>query len=119
MIFVKGDASFFIVCFQLFSYTNISPVNAMSGMISPTNLSMFTSPATTPRSTPRTTPVPRWNGPFITLDENLDYNMMAGLMPNTNTDPDGPHIIEAEGEIEGKCSSLHYFTRASFDILMY
>lgn len=90
------------LCFQLFSYTNISPVNAMSGMISPTNLSMFTSPATTPRSTPRTTPVPRWNGPFITLDENLDYNMMAGLMPNTNTDPDGPHIIEAEGEIEGK-----------------
>lgn len=90
---------------QLFSYTNISPVNAMSGMISPTNLSMFTSPATTPRSTPRTTPVPRWNGPFITLDENLDYNMMAGLMPNTNTDPDGPHIIEAEGEIEER-----YFT---------
>lgn len=90
---------------QLFSYTNISPVNAMSGMISPTNLSMFTSPATTPRSTPRTTPVPRWNGPFITLDENLDYNMMAGLMPSTNADPDGPHIIEAEGEIEER-----YFT---------
>ncbi|XP_042899004.1 nuclear factor 1 X-type isoform X5 [Parasteatoda tepidariorum] len=90
---------------QLFSYTNISPVNAMSGMISPTNISMFTSPATTPRSTPRTTPVPRWNAPFITLDENLDYNMMAGLMPGTNSDSDAPHIIEAEGEIEER-----YFT---------
>ncbi|KFM72499.1 hypothetical protein X975_21274, partial [Stegodyphus mimosarum] len=61
---------------------------------------MFTSPQTTPRSTPRTTPVPRWNAPFITLDENLDYNMMAGLMPGTNSDTDPPHIMEAEGEIE-------------------
>ncbi|GFT11769.1 hypothetical protein NPIL_316141 [Nephila pilipes] len=91
---------------QLFSYTNISPVNAMSGMISPTNLSMFTSPSNTPRTTPRTTPVPRWNAaPFITLDENLDYNMMAGLMPTNHTDSDPPHIIEAEGEIEER-----YFT---------
>ncbi|XP_055953838.1 nuclear factor 1 X-type-like isoform X2 [Argiope bruennichi] len=91
---------------QLFSYTNISPVNAMSGMISPTNLSMFTSPSTTPRTTPRTTPVPRWNAaPFITLDENLDYNMMAGLMPTNHTDSDPPHIIETEGEIEER-----YFT---------
>ncbi|GFY45751.1 hypothetical protein TNIN_434852 [Trichonephila inaurata madagascariensis] len=31
---------------QLFSYTNISPVNAMSGMISPTNLSMLPPPQT-------------------------------------------------------------------------
>ncbi|GFX24426.1 hypothetical protein TNCV_992411 [Trichonephila clavipes] len=91
---------------QLFSYTNISPVNAMSGMISPTNLSMFTSPSNTPRTTPRTTPVPRWNAaPFITLDENLDYNMMAGLMPTNHNDSDPPHIIEAEGEIEER-----YFT---------
>ncbi|GIY70789.1 hypothetical protein CDAR_73541 [Caerostris darwini] len=91
---------------QLFSYTNISPVNAMSGMISPTNLSMFTSPSTTPRTTPRTTPVPRWNTtPFIALDENLDYNMMAGLMPTNHSDTDPPHIIEAEGEIEER-----YFT---------
>ncbi|XP_035225744.1 nuclear factor 1 X-type-like isoform X1 [Stegodyphus dumicola] len=90
---------------QLFQYTNISPVSAISGMISPTNLSMFTSPQTTPRSTPRTTPVPRWSAPFITLDENLDYNMMAGLMPGTNSDTDPPHIMEAEGEIEER-----YFT---------
>ncbi|KAG1662032.1 Kinesin-like protein unc-104 [Nymphon striatum] len=68
---------------QLYPFTNLSPVSmtAMSGVISPTNLSLFTSPVTTPRTTPRTTPVPRWNAPFISLDENLDYGMMAGLMP--------------------------------------
>ncbi|XP_067119255.1 nuclear factor 1 A-type-like isoform X2 [Centruroides vittatus] len=84
--------------FQLFSYPNISPVSAMSGVISPTNLSMFTSPVTTPRSTPRTTPIPRWSGPFMTLDENIniDYNMMAGLIPGTNPDSDPPHIIGAD-----------------------
>lgn len=81
---------------QLFSYPNISPVSAMSGVISPTNLSMFTSPVTTPRNTPRNTPVPRWNPPFISLDENMDYNMMAGLMSSTNPDTDPPHIIGAE-----------------------
>jgi len=75
------------------------PVSAMSGVISPTNLTMFTSPVTTPRTTPRTTPIPRWNtsATFIPLDENLDYGMMAGLMPSTNPDVDPPHIIGAEG----------------------
>ncbi|XP_075739057.1 nuclear factor I isoform X4 [Rhipicephalus microplus] len=31
---------------------------------------------TTPASMP-----PRWNPPFIALDENMDYQMMAGLLP--------------------------------------
>lgn len=61
--------------------------------MSPTGL--LASPVTTPRTTPRTTPVPRWNPPFIALDENMDYNMMAGLLPTGATpDPaDPPHII--------------------------
>ncbi|XP_066997225.1 nuclear factor 1 X-type isoform X2 [Anabrus simplex] len=63
---------------QLFSYPSINPVGAVSGVISPTNLSMFTSPVTTPRTTPRSTPIPRWNTPFISLDE--DYNMMTPLI---------------------------------------
>jgi hypothetical protein len=50
----------------------------VSGVISPTNLSLVTSPVTTPRTTPRSTPVPRWNVPFISLDE--DYNMITPLM---------------------------------------
>ncbi|XP_022254866.1 nuclear factor 1 X-type-like isoform X5 [Limulus polyphemus] len=78
---------------QLFSYPSISPV---SGVISPTNFIMFTSPVTTPRSTPRTTPVPRWNNSFIALDDNMDYNMITGLMPGTNPEADPPHIIGAE-----------------------
>ncbi|CAG2112541.1 unnamed protein product, partial [Medioppia subpectinata] len=84
---------------QLFTYPPMSQVGAMSGVISPTNLTMFTSPVTTPRSTPRTTPIPRWNtgaSSFMPLDENLDYGMMAGLMPSGATDVDPPHIIGAE-----------------------
>ncbi|CAG2169030.1 unnamed protein product, partial [Oppiella nova] len=84
---------------QLFTYPSMSQVSAMSGVISPTNLTMFTSPVTTPRSTPRTTPIPRWNTgatSFMPLDENLDYGMMAGLMPTGANDVDPPHIIGAE-----------------------
>lgn len=86
---------------QLFSYPSMSPVSSMSGgVMSPTGL--LASPVTTPRTTPRTTPVPRWNPPFIALDENMDYNMMAGLLPTGATpDPaDPPHIIA--GPADGK-----------------
>ncbi|PSN55779.1 hypothetical protein C0J52_02515 [Blattella germanica] len=74
--------------FSLFSYPSISPVSAMSvsGVISPTNLSLFTSPVTTPRTTPRSTPIPRWNAPFISLDE--DYNMMTPLMSGNGNNPE-------------------------------
>lgn len=75
---------------QLFSYPSISPVSGLSGVISPTSLSMFTSPVTTPRTTPRTTPIPRWSGQFV-LDDNMDYNVMANLMHTSDSDP--PHII--------------------------
>ncbi|XP_013787367.1 nuclear factor 1 C-type-like isoform X2 [Limulus polyphemus] len=78
---------------QLFSYSSVSPV---SGVISPTNFIMFTSPMTTPRNTPRTTPIPRWNNPFIALDDNMDYSMITGLMHGTNPETDPPHIIGAE-----------------------
>ncbi|KAG8195436.1 hypothetical protein JTE90_013890 [Oedothorax gibbosus] len=82
---------------QLFSYAN------MSGMISPTNLF---APSPRPAPSSRSTP-PRWSSaPFITLEENLDYNMMAGLMPQAEDEPPPPHhIIEAEGDIEER-----YFT---------
>ncbi|KFM58072.1 hypothetical protein X975_17773, partial [Stegodyphus mimosarum] len=79
---------------QLFSYPSISPVSGLSGVISPTSLSMFTSPVGTPRTTPRTTPIPRWSGQFVSLDDNIDYNVMAGLMHCNTSDSDPPHIIE-------------------------
>ncbi|XP_050402626.1 nuclear factor 1 X-type isoform X2 [Patella vulgata] len=68
----------------VFTYPSISPVNAISGMISPTTLSLIASPMATPRTTPRSTPVPRWTTPFIPLDENMDYNMLANIMPTVN-----------------------------------
>uniref|UniRef100_A0A1B6GL89 Nuclear factor 1 n=1 Tax=Cuerna arida TaxID=1464854 RepID=A0A1B6GL89_9HEMI len=84
---------------QLFSYPNISPVSAMSGVISPTNLSLFSSPVTV-SSAPRTSSrpsLPRWTPPgppapsapppgppnFISLEE--DY-MMTPLISGTNPD---------------------------------
>lgn len=59
---------------------------SVSGVISPTNLSLFTSPVTTPRTTPRSTPVPRWTVPFISLDE--DYNMITPLMSGNGNNPE-------------------------------
>jgi len=103
-----GNCFWFILCtsltidtvckfpLQLFSYPSISPVSAMSvsGVISPTNLSLFTSPVTTPRTTPRSTPIPRWNAPFISLDE--DYNMITPLMSGNgnNTETNAGALID-------------------------
>ncbi|XP_052774876.1 nuclear factor 1 A-type-like [Mya arenaria] len=72
---------------QLFSYPNISPVNAFSGVISPTTLSLISSPVATPRTTPRSTPIPRWTTPFgIPIDDNMDYNSMIATMMHVNPD---------------------------------
>ncbi|GIX72078.1 nuclear factor 1 [Caerostris extrusa] len=43
---------------------------------------------------PRTTPIPRWSGQFVSLDDNIDYSVMAGLMHCSTSDSDPPHIIE-------------------------
>lgn len=71
---------------QAFSYPSISPVNAISGVISPTTLSLIASPMATPRTTPRSTPIPKWSSSFIGMDENMDYSMLANIMPTVNTD---------------------------------
>jgi len=65
------------------NYPSISPVNALSGVISPTAFGLLASPVatprTTPRNTPRSTPIPRWCTPFVGLDENSDYALMINL----------------------------------------
>ncbi|XP_064625695.1 nuclear factor 1 X-type-like isoform X3 [Lineus longissimus] len=66
--------------FKVFTYPSISPVNAISGVISPTTITLLASPVATPRTTPRSTPIPRWTAPLV-LDEGMDYNMMTGLVP--------------------------------------
>lgn len=83
---------------QLFTYSSMSPVSAMSGVISPTSMSLFTSPGSTPRTTPRSTPpaVPRWNTPFISLDETMDYTTMSTLMPTLPADATSAQLIEDE-----------------------
>lgn len=86
--------------FKVFTYPSLSPVNAISGVISPTTLSLIASPVATPRSTPRSTPIPRWTTPFIPLDEGMgmDYNMLASFMHGVNSDEpllnEGRMIIE-------------------------
>lgn len=71
---------------QVFTYPSISPVQGISGVISPTTLNFFASPVATPRTTPRSTPIPRWTTPFIPLDENMDYSMIANLVHGVNSE---------------------------------
>lgn len=109
---------------QLFTYTNIGPVGGMSGVISPTNLSLFASSpsgggggggsngqggANNGNNAPRTitpnqqhhanrtssAPVSRWNtGSFIALDDNMDYGMMSPLIAGNNQDQQGPPLMD-------------------------
>jgi len=65
------------------NYPSISPVSALSGVVSPTAFGLLASPVatprTTPRNTPRSTPIPRWCTPLVGLDENTDYALMINL----------------------------------------
>ncbi|XP_015118725.1 nuclear factor 1 X-type isoform X3 [Diachasma alloeum] len=72
---------------QIFTYPTIS---SMSGVISPTNLSLFSSPVsvTRPVATQRSVASipPRWNtAPFINLED--DYNMIAPIIAGTPGEP--------------------------------
>lgn len=67
----------------------------MSGVISPTNLSLYSSasaagvsPAVTHRTTPRT----RWNPPFLSMED--DFNMMSHTLSSTN--PEATPVILME-----------------------
>ncbi|KAL5021707.1 hypothetical protein ScPMuIL_000862 [Solemya velum] len=101
---------------QVFTYPSISPVNAISGVISPTTLSLIASPVGTPRTTPRSTPIPRWTTPFIPLDEGMDYSMLANLMHGVNNEENllnedrffPPVVQNSEGmESSGSNNSNH------------
>ncbi|XP_014486598.1 PREDICTED: nuclear factor 1 A-type isoform X5 [Dinoponera quadriceps] len=70
---------------QIFTYPTIS---SMSGVISPTNLSLFSSPVSVTRPVATQRPVsnvpPRWNTtPFINLED--DYNMIAPIIAGTTS----------------------------------
>lgn len=104
----------YVVCVyitqQLFSYSNIGTVNTVTGVISPTNLSLLSNPGGSPSSSSgggnggsgrsrghSQTTLPRWNTqcssgpPFITLDE--DY-MMTPLMSGNGGQGNGGTLID-------------------------
>ena len=61
----------------------------MSGVISPTNLSLFSSPVSVSRPVATQRPVtnipPRWNAtPFINLED--DYNMIAPIISGSTNE---------------------------------
>ena len=97
-------------CAQVLTYPSLSPVNAISGVISPTTLSLIASPMATPRTTPRSTPIPRWTTPFIPLDENVDYSMLANIMPTVNAD----ESLLSEGGSSTSVVTVCSFTTSSF-----
>lgn len=82
-------------------------MSTMSGVISPTNLSMYSSAVTNSvRNTVRSSSVgvgmgvgvPRWTTtPFITLDQE-DFNMMTHPVNTSNTEPNAIILMD-EGKI--------------------
>ncbi|CAG9855351.1 unnamed protein product [Phyllotreta striolata] len=58
---------------HLFSYPSMA---GMSGVISPTNLSMYSPGVSTTRGTPRSSSITRWNNPLFTLDQE-DFSMIT------------------------------------------
>lgn len=103
---------------QLFSYSNIGTVNTVSGVISPTNLSLLSNPGGSPSSSSggggggsrsrghSQTTLPRWNTqcqsgqPFITLDE--DY-MMTPLMSGNGGQGNGGTLIDDGKSLSFEC----------------
>lgn len=70
----------------MFSYPSVSPVTALSGVISPTTFNnILSSPGATPRTTPRSTPIPRFYTPFI-IDENQDIALMINMVATNGSD---------------------------------
>ncbi|XP_044764956.1 nuclear factor 1 C-type isoform X4 [Coccinella septempunctata] len=71
---------------HIFSYPNMG---GMTGVISPTNLSMYNPTVPCSRGTPRSS-IPRWNTPLFTLDQE-DFNMIAH---QANSEPNAIILME-------------------------
>ncbi|XP_077500577.1 nuclear factor I isoform X6 [Amblyomma americanum] len=76
---------------QLFSYPGTAGSGAStlsSTVLSPSGAGGLLASPRSARTTTTPTPLPpRWNPPFIALDENMDYQMMAGLLPPAGAQP--------------------------------
>lgn len=51
-------------------------MSGMSGVISPTNLSMYSPGVTSQRGTTRSSAIPRWSAPLFALDQE-DFNIIT------------------------------------------
>lgn len=72
-----------------------SSISTISGVISPTNLSLYSSPITGVPNVPlRSTPRPRWNPPFLLED---DFSMMPHSISSTNFENTPVILMEDAG----------------------
>ncbi|XP_036231744.1 uncharacterized protein NfI isoform X2 [Bactrocera oleae] len=72
-----------------------SSISTISGVISPTNLSLYSSPITGASNVPhRSTPRPRWNPPFLMEDE---FSMMPHSVSSTNSENTPVILMEDAG----------------------
>ncbi|XP_061394218.1 LIM domain-containing protein A-like, partial [Musca vetustissima] len=77
-------------------HTQTTPLlgyTTMSGVISPTNLSLYSS--TTGVSSHRTTPRSRWNSSFLSMED--DFNMMSHTLTSTNPEATPVILMEDSG----------------------
>ncbi|XP_049315542.1 mucin-5AC isoform X2 [Bactrocera dorsalis] len=78
---------------QILGYT--SSISTISGVISPTNLSLYSSPITgASNASHRSTPRPRWNPPFLMEDE---FSMMPHSVSSTNSENAPVILMEDAG----------------------
>ncbi|XP_077290114.1 nuclear factor I isoform X5 [Arctopsyche grandis] len=74
---------------QVFNYPPISSMSSITpGGISPSSLSLYSTAVTTPRTATRAA-VPRWNAPFITLEE--EFNIITH--PVSSNNPEGNSVV--------------------------
>ncbi|XP_028900734.1 hybrid signal transduction histidine kinase I isoform X2 [Zeugodacus cucurbitae] len=72
-----------------------SSISTISGVISPTNLSLYSSPIAGGSNVPhRSTPRPRWNPPFLMEDE---FSMMPHSVSSTNSESTPVILMEDAG----------------------
>ncbi|XP_049315562.1 mucin-5AC isoform X13 [Bactrocera dorsalis] len=91
---------------QILGYT--SSISTISGVISPTNLSLYSSPITgASNASHRSTPRPRWNPPFLMEDE---FSMMPHSVSSTNSE-NAPVILMEDGKQQTIHVYIATFTR--------
>lgn len=88
---------------QLFSYQSMGGIPGPGGVISPTNLSMYSSNVGTSRNTSRSSAIPRWSTPLFTLDQE-DFSMMTHPVAVSGASAEGGTVILMDESAAGSAS---------------